>query len=120
MLLCCGARATYTYGASSNDHRNVMPNHLVQWTMIRWAHDHGYLIYDFRGVSPMRDGEPVERHIAGLNRFKQGFGARYVEYAGEHDLVLRPVAYAAWKYGYPVARSALGRFRGGSGADAAD
>ena len=120
ILLCFGSRATYTYGASSNEHRNVMPNHLMQWTMIRWAHENGYQVYDFRGVSPMRDGQPVEAHLAGLNRFKEGFGARYVEYAGEHDLPLRPLLYQGWKRGFPIARTVLRRVRAGAGGDAAD
>jgi peptidoglycan pentaglycine glycine transferase (the first glycine) len=116
ILLCFGPRATYTYGASSNEHRNVMPNHLMQWTMIRWAHEHGFRIYDFRGVSPVRNGAPVEEHIAGLNRFKEGFGARYVEYAGEHDLALRPLLYKAWTVGSPIAMELLKKVRGQSGS----
>lgn len=116
MLLCFGGRATYTYGASSNEHRNTMPNHLMQWRMIQWAHEHGYQVYDFRGVSPVRDGKPVEPHIAGLNRFKEGFGARYVEYAGEFDLPLRPVMYLGWRYGAPVAMKALKTIRGQNGS----
>jgi lipid II:glycine glycyltransferase (peptidoglycan interpeptide bridge formation enzyme) len=106
-----GRRLTYTYGASSNEHRNVMPNHLMQWHMIRWAKEQGYLIYDFRGVSPVRDGRPVEAHLAGLNRFKEGFGARYVEYAGTFDLPLRPVLYRAWRWGAPIAIGALKRLK---------
>jgi peptidoglycan pentaglycine glycine transferase (the first glycine) len=120
ILLCFGSRATYTYGASSNEHRNVMPNHLMQATMIRWAHEHGYAIYDFRGVSPVRDGKPVEEHIAGLNRFKEGFGARYTEYAGEHDLPLRPLMYRAWKHGSPLAMSLLRKLRGESAGSPAE
>jgi lipid II:glycine glycyltransferase (peptidoglycan interpeptide bridge formation enzyme) len=116
MLLCFGGRATYTYGASSNEHRNVMPNHLMQWRMIQWAHERGYQIYDFRGVSPVRDGTPVSAEIAGLNRFKEGFGARYVEYAGEFDLPLRPVVYLGWRYGAPLAMKALKAVRGQSGS----
>lgn len=118
ILLCFGPRATYTYGASSNEHRNVMPNHLMQWKMIRWAHENRYKIYDFRGVSPIRDGAPVEPHLAGLNRFKEGFGAHYVEYAGEHDLPLRPLLYKGWTVGAPVAMAALKRLRGQSGSPA--
>jgi lipid II:glycine glycyltransferase (peptidoglycan interpeptide bridge formation enzyme) len=114
-----GHRLTYVYGASSNEHRSVMPNHLMQWHMIRWAKENGYGVYDFRGVSPMRDGKPVEDHLAGLNRFKEGFGARYVEYAGTFDLPLRPLLYRAWVKGYPLAMATLKRMRGGK-ATAAD
>jgi len=67
-----GDKAMYTYGASSNEHRNVMPNHLMQWTMIRWAKESGCKWYDFRGVSPKRDGGEDD-HLQGLNRFKEGF-----------------------------------------------
>jgi peptidoglycan pentaglycine glycine transferase (the first glycine) len=115
LLTCMGERVIYTYGASSNEHRNVMPNHLIQWTAIRWAAESGYRIYDFRGVSPVRDGKPVEEHIAGLNRFKEGFGARYVEYAGEFDLPLRAAWYGVWRTASPLAmkaRKALGRGAG--------
>ena len=115
-----GPQLTYVYGASSNEHRNVMPNHLMQWNMIRWAHDNGYRIYDLRGVSPVRDGKPVEEHLAGLNRFKEGFGARYVEYAGTFDLPLRSVIYRAWRLGAPLAIETLKRFRRGRAAEAAD
>jgi peptidoglycan pentaglycine glycine transferase (the first glycine) len=108
-----GPRLTYVYGASSNEHRNVMPNHLMQWHMIRWAKERGYGIYDFRGVSPVRNGEPVESHLAGLNRFKEGFGARYVEYAGSFDLPLRPIVYRAWRWGAPVAIGTLKRLKRG-------
>lgn len=116
MLLLMGERAMYTYGASSNEHRNVMPNHLLQWTAIRWAAEAGYRIYDFRGVSPVRDGKPVEPHLAGLNRFKEGFGARYVEYAGEFDLPLRAGWYALWRAGAGPAMKLRARLRGGAGA----
>lgn len=112
MLMCMGERAIYTYGASSNEHRNVMPNHLIQWHAIRWAAESGYRVYDFRGVSPVRDGVPVQPHIAGLNRFKEGFGARYVEYAGEFDLPLRAGWYALWRYGAPMAIAVRKKLRG--------
>jgi lipid II:glycine glycyltransferase (peptidoglycan interpeptide bridge formation enzyme) len=115
LLTCMGERVIYTYGASSNEHRNVMPNHLIQWTAIRWAAESGYRIYDFRGVSPLRDGKVAEEHIAGLNRFKEGFGARYVEYAGEFDLPLRFAWYGVWRTTSPLAMKARKALRGGAG-----
>ncbi|GAC1408816.1 MAG: peptidoglycan bridge formation glycyltransferase FemA/FemB family protein [Actinomycetota bacterium] len=111
-----GARVTYVYGASSNADRNVMPNHLVQWTMIQWAIAQGASLYDFRGVSPIRDGKPVEPHIAGLNRFKEGFGAHYTEYVGDLDYPLRPLVWKAWVKGAPPAMRVYKKLKGGSGS----
>lgn len=113
-----GNRVTYVYGASSNEDRKVMPNHLMQWTMIQWARKQGATLYDFRGVSPVRNGEPVEAHIAGLNRFKEGFGARYVEYTGDLDLPLRPLVWRAWVAGAPAAMKLYKKIKGGAGAAA--
>ena len=46
-----GDKVWYLYGASSNSHRNLMPNYLLQWEMIRWAVETGCRLYDFRGIS---------------------------------------------------------------------
>lgn len=94
-----GDKAWYTYGASSNQNRNVMPNHLIQWRMIRQALIDGCKWYDFRGVSP-KTGEG-DSHLEGLNRFKEGFNPRFVEYIGEFDLVLSPSWYWAWSIARP-------------------
>jgi peptidoglycan pentaglycine glycine transferase (the first glycine) len=95
-----GDKCWYTYGASSNRHRNVMPNHLMQWRMIEWAKVSGCSWYDFRGVSQKNDGES-EDHLSGLNRFKEGFGAKFVEYIGEFDLPFSPAWYWMWTVGKP-------------------
>ena len=79
-----GDKAWYTYGASSNEHRNVMPNYLMQWEMIRWAKESGCSLYDFRGVSQSND-QAASDHLAGLNRFMAGFNAAFIEYIGEFD-----------------------------------
>jgi lipid II:glycine glycyltransferase (peptidoglycan interpeptide bridge formation enzyme) len=90
-----GDKCWYTYGASSNRHRNVMPNHLMQWRMIEWAKESGCSFYDFRGVSQAKDSNSGD-HLSGLNRFKEGFGAKFVEYIGEFDISYSPAWYWAW------------------------
>ncbi|MEG2571395.1 MAG: peptidoglycan bridge formation glycyltransferase FemA/FemB family protein, partial [Clostridia bacterium] len=51
LAILYGDKVWYLYGASSNSHRNLMPNYLLQWSMIQWAVENGCRIYDFRGVS---------------------------------------------------------------------
>lgn len=104
-----GDKCWYIYGASSNAHRNVMPNYLLQWEMIKWAKASGCSLYDFRGVSG--DLNP-DNPLYGLYRFKQGFGARLVEFIGEYDLVFDPLADWLWRVGEPVYRSLRARLRG--------
>jgi len=105
-----GDKCWYTYGASSNRHRNVMPNHLLQWRMIEWAKESGCKVYDFRGVSPKRDWS-ADDPLSGLNRFKEGFGARFVEYIGEFDLPFSHAWYWAWTVGRPCATAILKSLR---------
>ena len=102
-----GHQCWYVYGASDYEYRKLMPNHLVQWEMMRWAKSRGCTMYDMRGVSPEVDGEPTDEHLAGLNRFKRGFGAQYVEYVGDWDLVFSPCWYAAFQRLLPMARRLL-------------
>jgi peptidoglycan pentaglycine glycine transferase (the first glycine) len=42
----------------------------------------------------------------GLNRFKEGFGAEFVEYIGELDLPLDSRRYWLWTKAKPVAQKA--------------
>ena len=100
----------YIYGASSNEKRNLMPNHLMQWTMIQWAKENGCELYDFRGVPDPDKGEmpPGEE---GLVRFKTGFGAQLVRYIGEYDLPLDKKMYWAWTTARPRLVDALKKLK---------
>lgn len=104
-----GDKAWYVYGASSNRHREVMPNHALQWAMIRWAREQGCRMYDFRGVSG--DLDP-SNPLYGLYRFKKGFGGRFTEFIGEFDLVFSPVVYRLWNWGEPAYRRLRSRLAG--------
>lgn len=71
---------TYVYGASSNEHRNLYPNYLMQFAMINWAIEKGCNLYDFGGI-PCYEDETDPKY--GIYRFKKGFGGETVNYAGE-------------------------------------
>lgn len=106
-------KTCYIYGASDNVHRNVMPNYLVQWEMIKWAVETGCTVYDFQGVSG--NTEDTENHLYGLYRFKKGFNGTLDELCGEFDYIYRPVAAALFDKAVALnewLRTAKRRFRG--------
>ena len=97
--LILGTKFWYLYGASSNEDRNVMPNYLIQWEMIKWARKQGCTLYDFRGVSgDMDENNP----LYGLYRFKKGFGGELTEFMGEMDKVYSPFFYLLWNKVLPL------------------
>lgn len=79
-----GGRTCYVYGASTSTHRELMPNYLMQWEMIRWAVQSGCEVYDFQGVPYWYDPEHPNY---GVYRFKTGFNGRLAIYAGEFNRV---------------------------------
>jgi len=82
-------QAIYLYGASSNEQRNLMPNYLLQWEAIRWAKSKGATTYDFWGI-PETDDE--HEAMAGVYRFKSGWGGKVARFIGNYEYVYRPVA----------------------------
>ena len=88
-----GNQATYLYGASSNDKRNLMPNYALQWHAMQSARSRGMASYDLFGV-PRADDPAHPMH--GLYRFKTGFGGVLVHRVGSWDAVARPAAYLGY------------------------
>lgn len=96
-----GDKVWYLYGASSNSYRNVMPNYLLQWEMIKWAIEAKCRIYDFRGVS----GDIDENNpLYGLYRFKKGFSGDFTEFVGDIDYVYSPFVNFAVDKGQHIFR----------------
>lgn len=83
-----GHTTSYVYGASSNADRKLMPNHLMQWTMIQWAIDQGCTLYDFLGI-PFYNDETHPNY--GVYRFKKGFSGRVCRLVGEFDRIYHPL-----------------------------
>ncbi len=96
----CGDKVWYVYGASSNEYRNVMPNHLVQWEMIKWAMESGCKYYDFRGGYPDEDNP-----LHGIFKFKRGFCNDYMELMGEADLIIDKIGFTAVNAAQKLAKS---------------
>ncbi len=93
MLFVFARRAWYFYGASCNAHRDLMPNHLLQWEAIRWSKANGCAAYDFWGAPDrLEEGAPMY----GVYKFKLGFGGEFVERVPAHDFVVNPFLY--WLY----------------------
>ena len=100
-----GNKTWYLYGASSNEHRNLMPNYLLQWEMIKMAIARHDDVYDFRGVSGVVD----ENHPQyGLYRFKKGFGATFTEFIGEVYIPFKPLTYSIYKFSEKTFRNLRG------------
>ncbi|HID86706.1 MAG TPA: peptidoglycan bridge formation glycyltransferase FemA/FemB family protein [Anaerolineae bacterium] len=101
MAFALGRTAWYLYGASSDRHRNLMPNHLLQWEAIQWAKARGCTTYDLWGIPDevgraLARGEEPEQGTGGLwgvYRFKRGFGGRVARTLGAYDAVYQPVLY---------------------------
>ncbi len=94
--------ATYLYGASSDRHRERMPNYLLQWEAMRWAKAQGCTAYDLWGI-PDEDEATLEEQFMshsdglwGVYRFKRGFGGRNVRYVGAFDQVFSRPMYHLW------------------------
>jgi peptidoglycan pentaglycine glycine transferase (the first glycine) len=81
-------QASYFYGASSNEQRQLMPNYLLQWEAIRWAKQQGARLYDFWGIP---DTDDEDEAMAGVYRFKRGWGGRVVQFVGGREVTYRPL-----------------------------
>ena len=99
MVFAYGERAWYFYGASSNQHRHVMPTYLLQWKAMQWARDQGCSEYDLWGV-PDEDQEFLEANFMdrredlwGVYRFKRGFGGELQRTVRAWDRVYNPLLY---------------------------
>ncbi|HEY0752749.1 MAG TPA: peptidoglycan bridge formation glycyltransferase FemA/FemB family protein [Ktedonobacteraceae bacterium] len=95
IVLRFGLWSWYMYGASSNEQRNLMPNHLLQWNAMQWAKSHGCWYYNFRGIPHvLEDGQMDEsQELRGVYVFKRGFGGYAIRSLETHDMVYQSLVY---------------------------
>ncbi|HPB62136.1 MAG TPA: peptidoglycan bridge formation glycyltransferase FemA/FemB family protein [Rectinema sp.] len=94
-------RATYLYGASSDEGRSLMAPYALQWTAIKESKQHGCHSYDLFGVAP---GPNPEHPLYGLYRFKAGFGGEMIHRQGSWDY-----AYDSRSYEYYIAQESTAK-----------
>lgn len=110
--------ASYLYGASANEYRNLMAPYLLHWQAILNGKKRNCKTYDLLAIEPFRqpqsaigfDGNNInfkaaesgKRTVAqhkytGITRFKEQFGGRKVHLVGSWDYVYRPTWYKLFK-----------------------
>ena len=98
-----GKRATYLFGGSSDEYKNVMAPHLLHWHIIKDAKNMGCTEYDWWGIVTEKTRDDKKSVWSGFSRFKLGFGGNVVEYKGAYDLIFDKV----WYFMYKIARKVL-------------
>lgn len=89
-LVLSSYRATYLYGASSSQMRNVMSTYALQWKAIEIAKANNCFEYDMFGIAP----SPNPSHpMYGLYKFKQGFGGEIYHQLGCWDYPIEEDKY---------------------------
>lgn len=90
MVFTFGPMAWYMYGASSDRHRNLMPNNLLQWEAMRCARSAECRLYDLWGApDELDESDPMW----GVVRFKLGLGGELAEGLGAWDFPVSKAGY---------------------------
>ncbi len=90
--------AYYVHGGSSNEGRNAMAPHLLQWEQIRFAKSKGCTQYDFGGVAIQH--QEKGKDWRGITRFKTGFApqAKSTIFPGTYDVIFSPLRYFGYQW----------------------
>ncbi|AAX17910.1 lipid II:glycine glycyltransferase FemX [Borrelia turicatae] len=86
-------KATYLYGASSRENRNLMPNYAVQFKTIQMLQSLSIKEYDLLGIPPNAD---TKHPLFGLFQFKTGFGGKLIHRIGCYDFVYKKFSYKVY------------------------
>lgn len=93
LLALTPTRASYLHGASTRSNRELMGSYALQWGAIRAAKAYGCREYDLLGAAPRAD---AAHPLAGVHRFKSGFGGRLLHREGCWDFPFDDETYRSW------------------------
>ena len=92
LILRDGIEADYYEAASTDLNRELPGAYKLQWEVMKTLKSEGAKRYNLWGIAP--EGEPNHRY-AKVTTFKRGFGGEMVNFVPAHDIVIKPVRYAA-------------------------
>lgn len=93
--------ATYLFGGSSDEDRQLMAPYKLQFEAMREAKKRGCRYYDMFGIAPNDD---PKHPWAGVTRFKRQFGGQEFTYLGSWDRVFSPTKYLLFKLAEKIRR----------------
>ena len=101
--------AAYLYGASSNEKRNMMAPYALQWKAMQDAKEAGCRYYDLFGIPPNED---PNHPMAGLYRFKTGFGGQIIHRPGSWDFPYKAAVYGFFNFAEALRKKLRDRKKG--------
>jgi peptidoglycan pentaglycine glycine transferase (the first glycine) len=107
ILFIFAKKTYYFYGMSTGEHRDKMPNHLLQWDAILYAKSQGCQVYDFWGAPDKFDEEDS---MWGVYRFKEGFSGEILSGIGAWDFIVNRTLFSVYTQFIPALLSIMRRF----------
>jgi len=95
ILFVLGDTLYYPYGASSSKFREVMASNLMMWEAIRFGKKMGLKKFDMWGA--LGEKPDINDPWYGFHKFKEGYGARHVEFIGSFDFIINKRLYNLYK-----------------------
>lgn len=114
--------ATYLFGASSNQQRNLMAPYLLQWQAMQFAKAAGCTSYDFWGIrvdnrlgpsgstapTSVDQVQPTPGKSYGVTKFKLGFGGQPIFYPPAYNLSYKQFWYNLYQTYHNMTTSSSG------------
>ncbi|MFH1523508.1 MAG: peptidoglycan bridge formation glycyltransferase FemA/FemB family protein [Chloroflexota bacterium] len=97
-------QAIYLFGMSCDEHREKMPNYLLQWEAMRRAKALGCQVYNLWGAPDEFDESDG---LWGVFRFKEGLGGYVSRTVGAWDFPARPIMYKLYTQTLPQIMSVM-------------
>jgi lipid II:glycine glycyltransferase (peptidoglycan interpeptide bridge formation enzyme) len=96
ILFVLGDTLYYPYGASSSKFREVMASNLMMWEAIKFGKKMGLKKFDMWGALGLNPND--KDSFYGFHKFKEGYGARHVEFVGSYDFIIDKKLYLVYNF----------------------